>query len=112
MTATADTRASAGGGFTPALFVVTVFASAGLVFMVEPMIAKLILPLLGGSAAVIGGFAFALWALRKYKLRELDAVPFEADVPDDETFKGFNLSEIHAAQAVAEASKSTRIPSA
>jgi len=39
--------------------------------------------------------------VRKYKLREADSVPFEADIPDDEMFKGFNLSEIHAAQAVA-----------
>lgn len=53
------------------------------------------------AAAVVCGCALGLWALRKYKLRGLDAVPFEADVPDDETFKGFNLSEIHAAQAVA-----------
>ena len=35
-----------------ALFAVTVFASAGLVFLVEPMVAKLVLPRLGGSAAV------------------------------------------------------------
>jgi len=34
------------------LFVVTVFVSAALVFTVEPMIARLVLPLLGGSAAV------------------------------------------------------------
>jgi hypothetical protein len=36
----------------PALFAATVFASAALVFMVEPMVAKLVLPLLGGAAAV------------------------------------------------------------
>ena len=36
----------------PALFALTAFASAALVFLVEPMIAKLILPLLGGSPAV------------------------------------------------------------
>lgn len=36
----------------PLLFAVTVFASAGLVFMVEPMVAKLVLPLLGGSPSV------------------------------------------------------------
>ena len=54
------------------------------------------------AAGIICGCAFVLWALRKYKLRELEAVPFEADIPDDETFKGFNLSEIHAAQSVAE----------
>ena len=33
-------------------FAVTAFASAALVFTVEPMVAKLVLPLLGGSAAV------------------------------------------------------------
>jgi len=33
-------------------FAVTVFASAALVFTVEPMVARLVLPLLGGSAAV------------------------------------------------------------
>jgi len=36
----------------PALFAATVFASAALVFLVEPMIAKLVLPLLGGSPSV------------------------------------------------------------
>jgi SAM-dependent methyltransferase len=35
-----------------ALFAVTVFASAALVFMVEPMVAKLVLPRLGGSSSV------------------------------------------------------------
>ena len=54
------------------------------------------------AAAVFAGMALAWWAWRKYKLRQTDEVPFEADVPDDETFKGFNLSEIHAAQSVAE----------
>jgi SAM-dependent methyltransferase len=34
------------------LFAVTVFASAALVFMVEPMIAKLVLPLLGGGPSI------------------------------------------------------------
>jgi SAM-dependent methyltransferase len=36
----------------PALFAMTVFASAALVFLVEPMIAKLVLPRLGGSPSV------------------------------------------------------------
>lgn len=36
----------------PMLFGVTVFTSAALVFLVEPMIAKLVLPTLGGSPAV------------------------------------------------------------
>src|SRR5579883_1397873 len=33
-------------------FAATAFASAALVFSVEPMVARLVLPLLGGSAAV------------------------------------------------------------
>ena len=36
----------------PALFSLTLFLSAGLLFLVEPMIAKMILPLLGGTPAV------------------------------------------------------------
>lgn len=36
----------------PALFALTVFSSAALVFLVQPMVAKLVLPLLGGSASV------------------------------------------------------------
>lgn len=55
----------------PALFAATVFASAALVFVVEPMVAKLVLPLLGGSpsvwntslaffqAALLVGYAYA-----------------------------------------------------
>jgi len=37
---------------SPVLFAVTTFASAALVFMVQPMVAKLVLPLLGGSPSV------------------------------------------------------------
>jgi predicted O-methyltransferase YrrM len=36
----------------PMVFAATIFTSAALVFMVEPMVAKMILPLLGGSPAV------------------------------------------------------------
>ncbi|MBX9579599.1 MAG: hypothetical protein K2X87_04760 [Gemmataceae bacterium] len=36
----------------PLLFAVTLFLSAGLLFMVQPMVGKMILPLLGGSPAV------------------------------------------------------------
>lgn len=36
----------------PALFALTVFSSAALVFMVQPMVTKLVLPLLGGSPSV------------------------------------------------------------
>ena len=49
MTAVPSSRS---GALAPALFVMAVFTSAALVFMVEPMMAKLVLPLLGGSAAV------------------------------------------------------------
>lgn len=50
----------------PALFAATVFASAALVFMVEPMMAKLVLPLLGGGPSIwntsLAFFQFALLA--------------------------------------------------
>lgn len=50
----------------PALFALTVFSSAALVFMVQPMVAKLVLPLLGGSPSVwntsMAFFQFALLA--------------------------------------------------
>ncbi len=36
----------------PALFALTVFSSAALVFLVQPMVARLVLPLLGGSSSV------------------------------------------------------------
>ena len=52
MTAATTPVSGAPRAFTPMLFVAAVFASASLVFMVEPMIAKLVLPLLGGSSAV------------------------------------------------------------
>ncbi len=51
MTDTIET-APAAAVRTPPLFVVAVFTSAALVFMVQPMVAKLVLPLLGGSPAV------------------------------------------------------------
>src|SRR5579859_7526656 len=64
-----------------ALFAVTVFASAALVFLVEPMIAKLVLPRLGGSpsvwntslaffqAALLAGYAYAHLLQRLPSLR-------------------------------------------
>jgi SAM-dependent methyltransferase len=69
----------------PALFAVTVFASAALVFLVEPMIAKLVLPRLGGSPSVwntslaffqvallVGyGYAHALQRLRSLRAQAL-----------------------------------------
>ena len=61
------------------------------------------------ASGVVGTGALALWAWRKHTLREIEAVPFEASLPDDETFRGFNLSEMHAAQMVAAAGKSNKI---
>lgn len=75
----------------PGLFVLTVFASAALVFMVEPMAAKLLLPLLGGGpsiwntslaffqAALLAGYGYAhllpkLGALRTQALVHLGAL--------------------------------------
>ncbi|MDP1630402.1 MAG: fused MFS/spermidine synthase [Caulobacter sp.] len=47
-----DTTAGPSTAATPPLFVVAVFTSAALVFMVQPMIARLVLPSLGGAPAV------------------------------------------------------------
>ena len=69
------------GSIPPALFPATVFASAALVFAVQPMVARLILPLLGGSPSVwntsmaffqiallVGyGYAHALQRLKRVK---------------------------------------------
>jgi len=64
----------------PAFFVATIFASAFLVFLVQPMVGKLLLPLLGGSPAVwntsmaffqgclLLGYAYAHW-LQRFPLR-------------------------------------------
>jgi hypothetical protein len=52
------------------------------------------------AAEVFTGIAVALWIWRKWRIRSDDDVPYEADVPSDEMFQGFNLSEIHAAQSV------------
>jgi hypothetical protein len=53
------------------------------------------------AAAVFTAFAMAVWGWRKIKLRTVESVTFDPEVPDDEMFKGFNLTEIYAAQAVA-----------
>jgi hypothetical protein len=61
----------------------------------------------GGHAAVLeaaevfAGIAVALWIWRKWRIRSVDEVSYEAAEPDDQMFQGFNLSEIHAAQSVA-----------
>jgi len=53
------------------------------------------------AVAVFSTIAFGLWLRRKWKVRSWTDVPFEAEMPEDQMFQGFNLSEIHAAQAVA-----------
>ncbi|QQQ19094.1 fused MFS/spermidine synthase [Brevundimonas vitis] len=60
-----------GDRLTPLLFALAIFTSAALVFVVQPMVTKLVLPMLGGSpsvwntamvffqAALLGGYAYA-----------------------------------------------------
>ncbi len=66
---------------TPVLFAVAIFTSAALVFVVQPMVAKLVLPMLGGSpsvwntsmvffqAALLAGYAYAHVLQRVSSLR-------------------------------------------
>ena len=53
------------------------------------------------AATVFAALAFSLWVWRQLKVRHWTDIPFEAAMPDDQMFQGFNLSEIHTAQAVA-----------
>jgi predicted O-methyltransferase YrrM len=81
-------RATGGRGLTPLLFAVAVFASASLVFVVQPMVAKLVLPMLGGSpavwntsmvffqAALLAGYAYAHALQRLKSLRAQVACHF------------------------------------
>lgn len=73
--------------FPTLLFGMTIFVSAVLLFSVQPMVAKMLLPLLGGTPAVwntcmvffqavlLGGYAYALlvsrWPLRRQLLAQL-----------------------------------------
>ena len=76
MTSTTEPRADrASGGVSTLLFGLTILLSAFLLFQVQPLIAKLILPWFGGSAAVwttcmlffqlalLGGYAYAHWLI-------------------------------------------------
>ena len=70
---------------TPALFAVAIFTSASLVFVVQPMVSKLVLPMLGGSPSVwntsmvffqtallVGyGYAHLLQRIRSLKLQAI-----------------------------------------
>src|SRR5574341_2224301 len=61
------------------LYASTIFLSAFLLFQIQPMIAKMILPWFGGSAAVwitamlffqtalLGGYLYAHWSIRSLK---------------------------------------------
>ena len=53
------------------------------------------------SAEVFAGIGAALWIWRKWQIRVIDEVPYQAAETGDEMFQGFNLSEMHAAQSVA-----------
>jgi hypothetical protein len=70
----------------PALFALAIFTSASLVFVVQPMVTKLVLPMLGGSpavwntamvffqAALLGGYAYAHLLQRLRSMRGQMAV--------------------------------------
>src|SRR5437764_3081637 len=65
------------------LFAATILLSAFLLFQVQPLIAKLILPWFGGSAAVwtscmlffqmalLGGYAYAHWVIKQPPRRQI-----------------------------------------
>ena len=64
----------------PALFAITLFLSAFLLFLVQPLFAKLVLPLLGGSpgvwntcmvffqSALLAGYAYAHFVSRRVSI--------------------------------------------
>lgn len=68
------------------LYALTIFLSAFLLFQIQPMIAKMILPWFGGSAAVwitamlffqtalLGGYLYAHWSIRSLKPKTQAAV--------------------------------------
>ncbi len=70
----------------PLLFATTLFVSAALLFWVEPLVAKMLLPLLGGTpavwntcllffqAALLAGYAYALGATKWLTVRQQIAV--------------------------------------
>ena len=71
---------------TLALFGCTIFAGSALVFLVEPMVGKMLLPLFGGTPAVwavslvffqavlLAGYAFAHWSMRMLPVRRQSLV--------------------------------------
>src|SRR3954466_6422793 len=67
--------------FTTALFGATIFVGAALLFVVQPMFARMVLPLLGGSPAVwntamvfyqatlLAGYAYAHASTSRWNMR-------------------------------------------
>src|SRR6266851_1571675 len=74
----ADSAADAAGGHFPLLatFTAAIFVSAALLFVVQPLFTKMVLPRLGGApsvwsvaivffqAALLAGYAYAHWLTR------------------------------------------------
>jgi hypothetical protein len=70
-----------------ALFALTIFTGSALIFAVQPMFTKMVLPLLGGTpavwntammffqAALLAGYAYAHWASRALGFRSHAALP-------------------------------------
>jgi len=52
------------------------------------------------AAGVFTALAFASWLARKLRVRKIDEISYDVDLPD-EMFQGFNLTETYAAQSVA-----------
>jgi hypothetical protein len=52
------------------------------------------------ASGIFVGIASAFWLTRKIRLRQVEEVSFEIEVPD-QIFQGFNLTETYAAQSVA-----------
>ena len=86
MTVEAETRRELGSPDARAravtlLFTITVFLGAGLLFMVQPLVAKLLLPSYGGSATVwstaslffqlllLGAYLWVHWSVRRWGVR-------------------------------------------
>ena len=63
------------------VYAITLFVSSSLLFLVQPMFGKMVLPLLGGAphvwitsmlffqAALLGGYAYAHWAVSRLQMR-------------------------------------------
>ena len=78
MTARAGAQASAADRATTALFTLTAFTGAALLFVVQPLVARLLLPSYGGSATLwstaslffqmvlLGAYLWAHWSARRF----------------------------------------------